>query len=306
MQHSYEALDRPGGVAGAGLFSPLRHRDFRVLWAGMAVSLLGDGIFLIAVAWEAYSLWNAPMALALVGIGMTVPTIVFLVPGGVVTDRLDRRTVMLTADVVRAAAVAVLAVLAFTGSLRFWELVALVAVYGAASAFFIPAFDAVVPDLLPSADLAAANSLDQFVRPIALRLAGPALGGLLVSVGTGVAFAVDAASFAVSGVAVLMMHPPPAPWRETAEPALDGREVRASLRPAAGVALGHAPLGCARVSRLPRPGRGAAALRRQERPPRVGRGTRPGLRGGRPGSSGRCDRDGAASGAAPRTSPSCT
>ena len=156
---------------------------------------LGDGIFLIAVAWEAYSLWNAPAALALVGIGMTVPTILFLVPGGVVSDRLDRRTVMFTADAVRAAAVAVLALLALTGSLRFWELVAVVAVYGAASAFFMPAFDAVVPDLLPSADLAAANSLDQFVRPIALRLAGPAVGGVLVSVGTGVAFAVDAASF---------------------------------------------------------------------------------------------------------------
>ena len=93
---------------------------------------------------------------------------------------------MFTADAVRAATVAVLALLALTGSLRFWELVAVVAVYGAASAFFMPAFDAVVPDLLPSADLAAANSLDQFVRPIALRLAGPALGGVLVSVGTGV------------------------------------------------------------------------------------------------------------------------
>ena len=186
----------------------------------MAVSLLGDGIFLIAVTWEAYSLWNAPTALALVGIGMTVPTIVFLVPGGVVSDRHDRRLVMLTADVVRAVAVGVIAVLALASSLQFWELVALVAVYGAASAFFIPAFDAIVPDLLPAGDLAAANSLDQFVRPIALRLAGPALGGLLVALGTGVAFTVDAASFAVSAVAVLLMRPPARPWCETPEPAV--------------------------------------------------------------------------------------
>ena len=228
MQHSYEALDRPGGLAGAHLFSPLRHRDFRVLWAGMAVSLLGDGIFLIAVAWEAYSLWNAPTALALVGIGMTVPTIVFLVPGGVVSDRLDRRVVMLAADVVRAIAVGVIAALALTASLRFWELVALVAVYGAASAFFIPSFDAIVPDLLPESDLAAANSLDQFVRPIALRLAGPALGGLLVALGTGVAFTVDAASFAASAVAVSMMRSPAGPWRETPEPAF--RAVKSGLR----------------------------------------------------------------------------
>ena len=61
MQHSHEALDRPGGFAKANLLAPLRHRDFRVLWLGMAVSLIGDGIFFVAVAWESYSLWNAPV-----------------------------------------------------------------------------------------------------------------------------------------------------------------------------------------------------------------------------------------------------
>src|SRR5205823_5090395 len=144
----------------------------------------------------------------IVGIGMTVPTIAFLLPGGVVTDRLDRRRVMLAADAVRAAAVAGLAALALGGALRFWELVALVAVYGVGTAFFTPAFDAVVPDLLPAGDLPAANSLDQFVRPVAMRLAGPALGGALVGVSAGAAFVVDAVSFAASGAAVLAMRPP--------------------------------------------------------------------------------------------------
>jgi len=208
MQHSHEALDRPGGLSSVNLLAPLRHRDFRLLWAGMTVSLLGDGIFLVAIAWEAYVLWNAPAALSIVGIGMTVPTIAFLLPGGVVTDRLDRRRVMLAADAVRAAAVAGLAALALGGALRFWELVALVAVYGVGTAFFTPAFDAVVPDLLPAGDLPAANSLDQFVRPVAMRLAGPALGGALVGVSAGAAFVVDAVSFAASGAAVLAMRPP--------------------------------------------------------------------------------------------------
>jgi DHA3 family tetracycline resistance protein-like MFS transporter len=215
MQHSYEALDRPGGLSRINLLAPLRHRDFRLLWAGMTVSLLGDGIFLVAMAWEAYVLWNAPAALALVGIGMTIPTIALLLPGGVASDRFDRRRVMLAADAVRAAAVGALAVLSLAGALRFWELVALVAVYGAGSAFFIPAFDAIVPDLLPHDDLSAANSLDQFVRPIALRLAGPAIGGWLVAVSVGAAFAVDAASFVVSGAAVLAMHPSVRPRSKT-------------------------------------------------------------------------------------------
>ena len=208
MQHSHEALDRPGGFERARLLAPLRHRQFRLLWSGMAVSLVGDGIFLIAIAWEAYALWNTPAALSIVGIGMTVPTVVFLLVGGVLSDRHDRRLLMLWADAVRAVAVACLAVLVFAQALQLWELVALVAVYGCGTAFFTPAFEAIVPDLLPPDDLPAANSLDQFVRPIALRLLGPLLGGWLVAAGTGLAFAVDAASFAVSAFAVLLLRAP--------------------------------------------------------------------------------------------------
>jgi MFS family permease len=229
MQHSYESLDRPGGFSRVNLLAPLRHRDFRLLWTGMTVSLLGDGIFLVAMAWQAYELWNAPAALSILGIGMTIPTIAFLLPGGVLSDRIDRRLVMLAADVGRAVVIAVLAVLAFTGHLTFWELVVLVAVYGVGTAFFTPAFDAIVPDIVPGRDLAAANSLDQFVRPIALRLAGPAVGGWLVAAfGTGVAFAVDAASFGASTLALLVMRPPPHPRSEHVESTV--RAVKEGLR----------------------------------------------------------------------------
>jgi MFS family permease len=205
MQHSHEALDRPGGVGRGNLIAPLRHRDFRVLWTGMTISLIGDGIFLIAIAWESYSLWNAPAALSIVGIGMTIPTIAFLLIGGVVSDRRDRRLVMAWADGLRAVAVAVLAALVLMGALRFWELVVLVAIYGVGTAFFMPAFEAILPELLPKEDLPAANALDQFVRPIAMRLIGPVAGGALVAASAGLAFAIDAASFAACLVAVLAM-----------------------------------------------------------------------------------------------------
>jgi MFS family permease len=215
MQHSHEGLDRPGGFSRVNLLAPLRHRDFRLLWTGMTVSLVGDGIFLVAMVWQAYELWNAPAALSLLGIGMTIPTLVFLLPAGVLSDRLDRRSLMLWADIGRAVVIAALAVLSLTGLLTFWELMALVALYGIGTAFFTPAFEAIVPDIVPAADLAAANSLDQFVRPIALRLAGPALGGALVAgVGTGAAFALDAASFVASTVAVFLMRPPAHPRSE--------------------------------------------------------------------------------------------
>jgi DHA3 family tetracycline resistance protein-like MFS transporter len=206
MHHSYEGLDRPGGFSRVRMLTPLRHRDFRLLWSGMCVSLMGDGIFLVAMAWQVYALSNAPTALAMVGIAMTVPTIAFLLLGGVVSDRVDRRRVMLAADLARGIAVAVMAVLSMTGLLELWHVVGLVALYGAGAAFFGPAFDAIVPDVLPASELARANSLDQFVRPVALRLAGPALGGLLIdAVGVGTAFAFDAASFAISAAALFSM-----------------------------------------------------------------------------------------------------
>jgi MFS family permease len=206
MLHSYEGLDRPGGMSRVRLLAPFRHRDFRLLWGGMCVSLLGDGVFLVAIAWQAYELSNAPTALSLVGIAMTVPTIVFLLIGGVVSDRVDRRKVMLAADAGRGLLVGALAFLSLTDALELWHMVALVAGYGAAAAFFGPAFDAITPEVLPEEELAQANALDQLVRPAALRLAGPAIGGLLIeAVGVGAAFALDAASFAVSAAAVLAM-----------------------------------------------------------------------------------------------------
>jgi DHA3 family tetracycline resistance protein-like MFS transporter len=221
MLHSHEALDRPGGLSRVQLLVPLRHRDFRILWSGLTVSLVGDGLFLVAMAWQAFELWNAPGALALLGIGMTAPTIVFLLPAGLLSDRLDRRTLLLGADLGRAVVIALLALLSLSGHLQLWELVILVALYSVGTAFFTPAFEAIVPDVVPAADLPAANSLDQFIRPIALRLAGPALGGVLVgTVGAGAAFAVDAATFLASAVAVVAIRPPAHPRSEHVDSSL--------------------------------------------------------------------------------------
>ena len=233
MQQSYEGLDRPGGFSRVRLLAPLRHRDYRLLVGGLSVSLLGDGLFLVALAWQVYTLSDAPTALATVGIAMTVPTIVCLLIGGAVSDRCDRRLVMLVADIARAFVLAALAALAVTGALKLWELLVVAVVYGAATAFFNPASDALVPQLLPPDALAQANSLDQLIRPLALRLAGPAAGGLLVgAVGAGWAFGLDAASFAVSAVALLAMSPAPVSAASTSSPGArsGAREIKAGLR----------------------------------------------------------------------------
>jgi DHA3 family tetracycline resistance protein-like MFS transporter len=207
------------------MLAPLKLRDFRLLWTGMTVSLLGDGVFLVAIAWQVYLLSNAPTALAVVGLAMTLPHVLFLLLGGVVSDRIDRRRVMLWADVVRGLAIGTMGLLSVTGTVELWHLMALSALYGAGTAFFGPAFDAIVPDIVPAELLGEANSLDQFVRPAALRLLGPAVGGALIAaVGVGWAFVVDGASFAVSVVTLLAMHPRPIEREARGESA--AREIR--------------------------------------------------------------------------------
>ena len=94
----------------------------------MTASLIGDGIFLVTLAWQVYELSNAPTALSIVGVAMTVPQIVFLLVGGVVSDRFDRRRVMIAADALRAVSVAVLGVLSITGNLELWHILIVAAI----------------------------------------------------------------------------------------------------------------------------------------------------------------------------------
>lgn len=193
-------------VSRLKILAPLRLRRFRILWAGMTISLIGDGITLLAIAWQAYQLSNVPTALGVTLMAMAIPQILLLLFGGIVSDRFERRWAMLGADVVRGAALLVLGLLSIAGVLELWHMAVIAAVYGAGNAFFGPAFDALVPDLVPAEMLAQANSLDQFVRPVAVRLLGPALGGwIIATVGVGWAFALDAATFALSAACLLRL-----------------------------------------------------------------------------------------------------
>lgn len=209
MLHSHEGLDRAGGIARVGVLAPLRNRNFRLLSIATSVSLLGDGAFLVALVWQVYAISNTPTAMSFAGIAMTVPTIVFLLVGGVASDRLPRRDLMVAADCLRAVALAAMTVLSVLGALELWHIIVLVAVYGSGTAFFAPASDALVPELLSGDSLAQANALDQLLRPLLLRMAGPALGGVLVALwGAGAVFGLDAASFAVSAVLLLFIRVP--------------------------------------------------------------------------------------------------
>jgi DHA3 family tetracycline resistance protein-like MFS transporter len=175
----------------------------------MAISLVGDGVYLVAIAWQVYELSNTPTALGLVGVATMVPTVVLVLLGGVVTDRFERRRVLIAADLVRGAAVAGIGVLAISGHLQLWHIFLLVACFGVGDALFGPAFRALVPEIVPADQLVQANALEQMSRPF-VRLVGPAVGGLLVKLlGPGPAFLCDAASFGCSIAALLLLTPRP-------------------------------------------------------------------------------------------------
>jgi MFS family permease len=195
------------------ILEPLRERDFALFWTGWTVSLIGDGFFLVAIAWQVYDLWNAPTALALVGVAETVPLVGFLLVGGVVTDRFERRLVLIASSALRGSCVALLGLLALTGTIDLWHIFVVSAFYGAGQAFQGPAAGAIIPDLVPSRLLVQANSLSQVVRQLAFMFVGPAVGGLVIrGLGVGTAFLIDAASFgfAIAMLALLAPRPPAA------------------------------------------------------------------------------------------------
>jgi DHA3 family tetracycline resistance protein-like MFS transporter len=206
------------------LLRPLRERDFALLWAGMTISLLGDGIFLVAEAWQVYDLNNDPLALSLVGTAWTLGMVAFLLTGGLISDRADRRQVLILADLVRAAALLGMGVLSITGVIEIWHLVALSVFMGVGEAFFGPAFGAIVPDIVSAEMLVQANALQQLVQQAAAKLIGPAIGGFVVAaVGAGPAFLVDAATFGLSAIAIAAL-------KVRSQAVERGRSARAELR----------------------------------------------------------------------------
>jgi MFS family permease len=178
--------------------APLRLRDFRLLFAGQAVSLLGDGMLGVALSFAVLDLTGSVSDLGYVFAARAVPMVVFLLAGGVFADRLSRRTVMLASDAVRLVAFGVAAALLISGRAEIWELIVVQAVAGIASAFFYPASTGLVPMTVPPEALQQANAL-RGISLAAGTVAGPALAGVLVAtVGPGWAIAADAATYLAS------------------------------------------------------------------------------------------------------------
>ncbi len=180
----------------------LGEREFSLFFWAQSVSILGDGIFPIALAFAVLDLGGSPTALGVVLLAGILPQTVFVLIGGVWADRLPRRTILIASDITRALIQVATAALLLSGEARIWHLVALYALHATASAFFMPAATGLVPQVAPQGRLQQANALLGISRSIAFGV-GAALGGLFVSlVSTGGAVLLDACTFVVSAACV--------------------------------------------------------------------------------------------------------
>lgn len=194
-----------------GLPAVLREQpSFRLLFAGQALSVIGDRITPVALAFAVLELGSAT-DLGIIFAAGALPFALFAVAGGVLADRVGRREVMLVSDVVRAIVQAFTASILLTGIAEVWMLIVLSATYGMGSALFSPALNGLIPQTVGPRDLQSANALLALTRSAA-NVVGPAVAGVVVAlVGSGEAIALDAATFVVSALCLVRMRVRPVP-----------------------------------------------------------------------------------------------
>lgn len=197
-----------GRVRSLPFLRALDTRDFRLLWASEAISVVGDQFHFVALSWLVISLTGSGLALGAVLIAIAVPRAVLLVPFGVLADRRPSRTLMLAAHLIRGAVVGAIAALVLTGAASIPLLALLGAIFGAADALYMPAQQAFLPRTLEAERLPSANALLQGTYQLA-SIVGPPIAGAVIALSTtGVAFAVDATSFVLAAIVIAMIGRP--------------------------------------------------------------------------------------------------
>jgi MFS family permease len=190
------------GISGSGVFTPLRNRRFALYFTGQLLSQIGDGIYVVALPFLVLSRGGGSVDLGTVLGCYGLARLSVLQIGGTLADRYGARRVMLCSDALRAVVVLGLAGLATAAHVPLWPLIALAVPLGVLDGLFRPASFALVPDIVPDAELTAANALNTSMQSTAL-IVGPAIGGLLVAArSSSSALLIDALTFAASSLAL--------------------------------------------------------------------------------------------------------
>lgn len=186
-------------------------RDFRLLFGGATTSILGDQFAMIATPWLVLQLTRDPLVLGFVMALGGIPRAVFMLLGGAVTDRFSPRRIMIASDSLRLGFTLLMALAVLSGNVHLWMLYVFNLGFGLVAGFAIPATNSIVPMLVEDRDLQAGNSVilgsNQLVGFI-----GPTAAGLLIAgfsrslLGIGLAYGLDALSFAISAGALILMR----------------------------------------------------------------------------------------------------
>ncbi len=193
-------------AAGSGLLSPLRHRDFRLFWAGLLLSSVGSQFTTVAMAWQIYELTDSPLQIGLIGLARAVPQMAILLFGGLLADAMNRRRLMMLTQASLFGVSGALALVTLAGSatpLRLYVATMFLALFGSLEA---PSRQAIVSNLVPREDLSRALAMHSSQRQIAV-IAGPSVAGLaLAFAGPALCYAVDAFSWLIMLAALVLIR----------------------------------------------------------------------------------------------------
>lgn len=195
------------GTENTSPASVLGIRNFRLLWIGEGISLLGDQFYLIALPWLVLLMTGNALAVGTILATAGIPRALFMLLGGVITDRFTPRKVMIISNFIRMILTGVLATLVLTNLIQLWMLYAFALIFGLADAFFFPAQTSIVPQLVSKDQLQAGNAMIQGTATLSVFI-GPVLAGAMISrldasttystIGIALAFVIDSLSFLVS------------------------------------------------------------------------------------------------------------
>jgi MFS family permease len=232
MTNERSAISATARVTAALRSGPLAGRGFRLLAAGQFTSTVGDYCYAVALPWLVLSTHGGAILLGTVLACYGLPRTVLIPVGGLLADKIGARTIMLIADAARCALVIGLVIIAAGHVASLALLGPVAALLGAGEGLFIPASFSITPSLLEPEHLAAGNAVNSAAVE-AGSVAGPVLGGILVATaGPAPAFAVDAASFAISALslALIRLRPSANPAAEPASLADPGQAEAAGQR----------------------------------------------------------------------------
>ena len=200
--------------AGMAAFRAFRQRTFVFLIGGQTLSRIGDFLYQVALAWWVLEKTNSGVAMGLVFLFSLIPTVLFVLLGGALVDRLPRARLLFFSDTGRGVIMLSITLLALSNHLELWMVYVGSLLFGFADAFFTPALQALIPQVTVQENLTSANSMNSLSNQLG-RVVGPALGGLLVGWGgTTLAFGINAVSFLISALTLLPLLSIPAPRRE--------------------------------------------------------------------------------------------